>query len=295
MRKKTIGLIVVIAALVITVGIGIGIVAGEPTVQPEVLDHDEIEMRRPLPMPHSVPFPREIHQEIDTTSALAGLVEPAWVHPRVSSITSKDIGFEVTLTDDVRLPMDYIGKPIVPYIVKRFEIPRDSEVESVSVNLSDPFEIHNIFIEPAPKPPRAEYVIDNETYSSSEPYPGKKYDYKVLDHIKWKEVVVHVFPLQYIPAKSRVIGYKNASISISLTPPPSALSPRRLGGEEYECVIVTHPNFVDECERLADWKNDTGISTRVVDTTWINNNFAGFDGIDNDLQAKIKQHACSVK
>ena len=57
--------------------------------------------------------------------------------------------------------------------------------------------------------------------------------------------------------------------------------------EEYECVIITHPDFVSECEILADWKTNTGISTKVVDTTWINNNFAGFDG--NDLQAKIKK------
>ena len=32
---------------------------------------------------------------------------------------------------------------------------------------------------------------------------------------------------------------------------------------------------------------ETGISTNVVYTAWINNNFAGFD--DTDLQAKIKQ------
>ena len=172
----------------------------------------------PTPTPEvtpSVPLKKEIHEDFDATPALAGLLEPAWLQPRVSNITKEDIGFEVTMTDDVRLPMDYIGKPIVPYIVKWFKIPRDSEVESVVVNLSNPIDIHSIFIEPAPKPPRAEYVIDNETYSSSEPYPGKKYDYKVLDHIKWKEVVVHVFPIQYFPVESRVVAYRNASISIS--------------------------------------------------------------------------------
>ncbi|KAF5417318.1 MAG: hypothetical protein C5S48_00615 [Candidatus Methanogaster sp.] len=56
--------------------------------------------------------------------------------------------------------------------------------------------------------------------------------------------------------------------------------------EECECIIITHPDFVGECKILADWKNNTGISTRVADTTWINNNFEGFDG--DDLQAKIK-------
>ena len=57
--------------------------------------------------------------------------------------------------------------------------------------------------------------------------------------------------------------------------------------EGYKCVIITHPDFVSECEILADWKTNTGIPTRVVDTTWINNKFTGFDG--NDLQAKIKK------
>ena len=54
-----------------------------------------------------------------------------------------------------------------------------------------------------------------------------------------------------------------------------------------ECVIITHPDFVGKCEELAEWKSNTGISTKIVDTTWINNNYAGFDG--NDLQAKIKK------
>jgi|GEM_PF-3593118 len=56
--------------------------------------------------------------------------------------------------------------------------------------------------------------------------------------------------------------------------------------EEYKCAIITHPDFVGKCEELADWKTKTGISTKVVDTTWINNNYVGFDGID--LPAKIK-------
>jgi outer membrane protein assembly factor BamB len=56
--------------------------------------------------------------------------------------------------------------------------------------------------------------------------------------------------------------------------------------EDCECVIITHPDFVGECEILADWKTNTGISTRVANTTWINDNFEGFDG--DDLQAKIK-------
>lgn len=158
---------------------------------------------------------KEIHQDFDATPALAGLFEPAPLQPCVSNITLGDIGFEVTITDDVSL-MLYTGKPMVPCIVKWFEIPGDSEVDSVTVNLSDPIEIRNIFIEPTPKllyP--TEYVIDNETYSSSEPYPGKEYDYKLSgDPIRGKEVVVHVFPIQYIPAESRIIAYKNASISI---------------------------------------------------------------------------------
>lgn len=169
---------------------------------------------------------KEIHQEIDTTPALAYLL-----YPSISNITSEDIGFEVTLTDDVHSLSD-IGKPSVPYIIKVFKISGNSEVESVSVNLSKPLELYNVFIEPAPPPVTGgtrdhlqNYTtpsyIDNETYASHEPYPGREYAYHEaveidLDtHLQVKTVTVHIFPIQYFPAESRILAYRNASISIS--------------------------------------------------------------------------------
>jgi hypothetical protein len=172
----------------------------------------------PTPTPEATPstwVKKEIHQDFDATPALAGLLEGAWIYPSISNITEEDIGFEVTMTDDVAIPMYDIGKPMVPYIVKWYKIPTNSDVESVTVNLSGPIEIHNIFIEPVPEPPRAEYMIDNETYSSNEPYPGKEYEYRLTgDPIRGKGVVVWIFPIQYIPAESRIVACRNASISI---------------------------------------------------------------------------------
>ena len=234
MRKMTMDLIVVTVAFVLLVCLSTAV--DKPTVQPKALyHHGEVEYRSPMPMPRSVPFPKEIHQEIDTTPALSGLLEPG-----ISNITKENIGFEVTLTREVNYYVKGAGTPMVPCIIKEFEIPKDSAVNSVSVNLSDPIEIDNIFIEPAPKPVvvtykyKAENVIDEETYSSSEPYPGKEYEYKVFEQKNRKVIIVYLFPIQYIPTKDKIIAYKNASISLSITPPlPSALAPRQLGaGEE---------------------------------------------------------------
>jgi hypothetical protein len=170
---------------------------------------------------------KEIHQDIDTTPALAWLLEPG-----ISNITREDIGFEVMMTDDV-FSLNEVGKPAVPYIIKQFKIPKDSEIESVSVNLSNPIEIQNVFIEPLQLPTigsAAEeyywqnytppYTIDNETYASSEPYPGKEYAYKEsvgIDrdtHLQVKHIVVYIYPIQYIPVENRIIAYGNTSISI---------------------------------------------------------------------------------
>jgi hypothetical protein len=187
-------------------------VSNNATVTPSPTPTPEATPPSQTPTPEVTPstwVKQEIHQDFDATPALAGLLEPG-----VSNITMEDIGFNVTSTYDV-WPMLDTGKPKVPFIVKEFKIPPDSHVGSVVVNLSGPIEIHNIFIEPAPKllyP--IEYVIDNETYSSIEPYPDRNDEYEVLDHITWKEVVVHIFPIQYFPAESRIIAYKNASISI---------------------------------------------------------------------------------
>jgi len=178
---------------------------------------------------------KEIHQDLDTTPALAKLLD-------YSNITLEEIvetiGVEVTLPSgydreyDVLILLD-TGKPMVPYIIKEFKIPKDSNIESVSVNLSNPVEIHNIFIEPAqpPVPGGGEgwwryitpppYTIDNETYASSEPYPGKEYVYKEsvgIDpdtHRQVKHVVVYIYPIQYIPAESRIVAYRNASVSLA--------------------------------------------------------------------------------
>jgi len=79
----------------------------------------------PSPSPSPTPTPevlkKEIHEDFDVTPALALL-------PDVSNITTedimKDIGFEVTLPSgydrgyDV-LSLSEIGKPMVPYIIKK--------------------------------------------------------------------------------------------------------------------------------------------------------------------------------
>ena len=166
---------------------------------------------------------KEIHQEIDTTSTLAYLL---W--PSISNITSDDIGFEVTLTDEVYSLTD-IGKPSVPFLIKYFKIPGNSYVGLVNVTFKNPVEIHNIFIKPAQPPVIGSadeyhwlnytpppYAIDNETYALHELYPGKEYKYwsSTGDTIQEGEVLVHILPIQYIPAERRIIAYKNATVSI---------------------------------------------------------------------------------
>ncbi|MBN1761815.1 MAG: hypothetical protein JW878_01880 [Methanomicrobia archaeon] len=185
----------------------------------------------PTPPPEVTPptlVTQEIHQNFDATPALAGLL-----YPSISNLTPADIGFEVAMTDDVNYLSD-IGKPEVPYIITIFEIPKNSEVESVSVNFSNPLEIDNVFIEPAQPPVIAggadrdywrnftppPHTINNETYASIEPYPGKEYAYHEaveidLDtHLQVRTVTVHIFPIQYFPAESRIVAYKNASVSL---------------------------------------------------------------------------------
>ncbi|PXF56291.1 MAG: hypothetical protein C4B59_17125 [Candidatus Methanogaster sp.] len=167
---------------------------------------------------------KEIHHEVDTTPALAGLLEPY-----ISNITMEDIGFEVTKTDEVR-SLTGIGKPNVPFLIKCFKIPGNSYVGLINVTFKNPVEINNIFIKPVQPammdsaeedcywlnytPPP--YTIDNETYASHELYPGREYKYRPYtdDRIQEGEVVVHIFPIQYIPADRRIIAYKNARVSI---------------------------------------------------------------------------------
>ncbi len=140
----------------------------------------------------------------------------------------EDIGFEVTKTKEVR-SLNSIGKPNVPFLIKHFKIPGNSYVGLVNVTFKNPVEINNVFIKPVQPavmgsadddhwlnytPPP--YTIDNETYASHELYPGEEYKYwpHTDDRIQEGEVLVHIFPIQYIPADRRIIAYKNATVSI---------------------------------------------------------------------------------
>ena len=62
-----------------------------------------------------------------------------------------------------------------------------------------------------------------------------------------------------------------------MAPAASHIGAKALSPGEYEYVIITGSNYVDEFQPLADWKGQKGIPDTIVTRGWIEANYAGYD------------------
>jgi len=119
---------------------------------------------------------------------------------------------------------------------------------------------------------------DPEIYGRRDQYPGKWLDYRVYTGIDpatltgIKYLVIHFYPLQYAPAMGGVTAAESATLEIEYT-----------GSAEYpdppsvDLIIITSQTLKPQADSLAEWKNQTGTTTRVVTTGWIYSNYSGRD------------------
>src|SRR4030042_5123023 len=45
--------------------------------------------------------------------------------------------------------------------------------------------------------------------------------------------------------------------------------------EDYEYVIITQTNYINDFQQLANWKTEKGVASTVVDVEWIYNEYTG--------------------
>ncbi len=62
-----------------------------------------------------------------------------------------------------------------------------------------------------------------------------------------------------------------------LAPPSSRAQSKALPPGDYQYVIVTQSDYVDEFQPLADWKRQKGVSDTVVTREWIESSYSGHD------------------
>ncbi len=180
------------------------------------------------------------------------------------------------------------GQPMIPRVIKTFELPfgvTNINVEAKPSDISE-FKISKE-IEPASAPlpltPRQDSVIrsekDETVYESDDFYPhdwcsvhvgcGLNGEAKRVTHL-----TVNIFPLRYQPASGRITVAEKVEITITYDNPDIDIAPLR---DTYDLVIITPSKFSTEVQRLADHKNSFGMNTIIKTTEEIYDEFTGVD------------------
>lgn len=178
--------------------------------------------------------------------------------------------------------MVHFTRPGEPYLpMRRFvvELSKNAEIVDVSTSNKNEIPIQGRFdIVPTPEPltwgfvGMGEYKKDQEVYALDEYFPGEVWSYRVGEDNQKKYLYLSVFPVQYLPTTGEVKIITDLTVDIRY---------RYLSGvdplaEELnsDCIVITPPELYPEAKDLSDFhENSLGVSSTVVNTTWIDANY----------------------
>ena len=186
------------------------------------------------------------------------------------------------------------GQPMIPKILKEFELPFG--VTNVNVELI-PMDIQEMDISkeiepvpsPMPKTPVDGFVPfpkkDKSIYDSTEYFPRSWYSYNVGcglnkngDHVTHLEI--NMFPVKYSPLLNKLSIASSAEIKINYDNPDIDIFP---ASSEYDLVIIAPSSFQSNIQPLIDHKISYGISTILKTTEDI---YDEYEGVDKPEQIK---------
>ena len=196
--------------------------------------------------------------------------------------------------DDVSTYVMTPGKPVLPKIVKIFELPFDAKNVNIEVTMDNIIE-QQVTKEVRPSP----YMLplttegnianlqlkDLATYSSDEPYPSSWYSYSLRSGLNvYNErvtfAVVHLYPTRYIPNAGKILQADSSDIEITYEIPQGVAKTFTV---TYDLVIIAPRIFKPYLQRLVDHKNDIGVKTFLKTTEEI---YAEHTGVDKPEQIK---------
>jgi hypothetical protein len=180
------------------------------------------------------------------------------------------------------------GQPMMPRILKKYELPFGATNIKVSVESTDFFEISiTKQIEPSPAPlplsPDFEYNIqfkkDKTIYENDDFYPHESYSTHIGcgingDLERVTHLTVNIFPVLYKPLSKKLYISENFDIEITYDNPDRDLLPQK---STYDLVIITPSRFSSQLQKLVDHKNSFGVKTTIKTTEDIYNQYPGVD------------------
>ena len=190
------------------------------------------------------------------------------------------------------------GEPMLPKVVKTFELPFGVKNIDIEVTTSDIVEKHvEKEIRPSPhmlpltsteKTSTKEQKKNLEIYSSNDPYPSEWYSYIIRsglnkDNKRVTFVIVHLYPARYIPNAGKILQAGSSDIKITYDvsgiTEPALIAP-------YDLVIISPSKFEPYLEKLVDHKNDVGVKTFLKTTEEIYAD-SKYDGVDKPEDIKL--------
>lgn len=205
------------------------------------------------------------------------------------------------------------GKPLLPSFGRYVQIPFNCDYK-FTVKKGKPAQFDDVLVLPAQEKltdnPKEEHVFEynKEIYAKDGLYPEEIVKitgpFNIDDYCA---LLIHVCPFQYNPAKRKLIGYGNITLTIDVTPKKNEvreyplgdpesnregfgnlfLNPRRrieerleippgrrifppwLRGPEF--LIIYHDTFKDATEKLEQWKNMRGLRTDMISIGTVGN------------------------
>ena len=205
------------------------------------------------------------------------------------------------------------GKPLLPSFGRYVQIPFNCDYK-FTVKTGKPVQFDDVLVLPAQEKltdnPEEEHIFeyDKEIYAKEVLYPKEIVEIRGPFNIdEYCSLLIHVRPLQYNPAKRKLIGYGNIAVNIDVSPRKSEsdeyppidpelnreaygnlfLNPRRRveGRLEIdpgriripyiprgpEFLIIYYDTFKDAAKKLAKWKNMRGVRTEIVSIATVGN------------------------
>ncbi len=232
-------------------------------------------------------------------------------------VTSRVTGYDVIEMKGLRSTLE-LGRPELPVAFIRFALPDGMTASSASATvarvsvLPERFRIRPVQPQIPLSLPRIPEWIDPEpsVYESPAPYPSMACRLMDTGNMSGHRVAtVAVYPLQYSPLDGRLTLNESITVTLELerdtrvSRVPARRSERAdavvvgrvrdfvvnpydveaastltTRDDQVDYLIVTSSTYESLFQPLADWKEQKGLTTEIVSTSWI---YANYDGVDN--------------
>lgn len=200
--------------------------------------------------------------------------------------------------DDTNTYLSKPGKPLIPKIVKTFELPFNAKDISIEITpQKQSTQYIEGYIEPAstmlPLSTKLNSAntfkkMDMQTYNQNSLYPETFYKTKIgvglnQDNQHVTFVKVEWYPIQYNPTTGKIITHENVEIDVSYQPMGNQLFTQET---TYDLLIIAPDEFTTALQPLVEHKKEMGFKTTLNTTEEIYNNQKYADKIDQAEQIK---------